>query len=281
MCELLVGLPAVTCSAIVDDAGGRCGCTSRPGRPAGVSRLSASGGGQGRGRGRAGGPAGVRAAGPAGVAQASLVCPAPACPVGSWTGEDPAIAAPRLALTDRAGRWVTEQVGRWGRTVNEVAVELGCDWHTVNDAVIAYGTALVETTPTASVSRRPWGWTRRCSSGKGRGAASVVDLDRRRRRRPAARRRRLVERRASRAAGWPPERRVAGASDRAGRRWICPGPTGRCSTRCCPTPPRSPTRSTSSSWPTASSTSAAGGCRTRRSAIGAARTIRSTGAAAC
>jgi transposase len=28
--------------------------------------------------------------------------------------------------------------------VNEVAVELGCDWHTVNDAVIAYGTPLVE-----------------------------------------------------------------------------------------------------------------------------------------
>ena len=28
--------------------------------------------------------------------------------------------------------------------MNEVATELGCDWHTVNDAVIAYGTALVE-----------------------------------------------------------------------------------------------------------------------------------------
>lgn len=62
----------------------------------------------------------------------------------SWTVGDLAIASPRLALTDRAGRWVTEQVGRWGRTVNEVAVELGCDWHTVNDAVIAYGTALVD-----------------------------------------------------------------------------------------------------------------------------------------
>ena len=43
------------------------------------------------------------------------------------------IAAARLVMTDRAGRWVTEQVGRWGRTVNEVAVELGCDWHTIND----------------------------------------------------------------------------------------------------------------------------------------------------
>jgi transposase len=47
-------------------------------------------------------------------------------------------------MTDRAGRWATEQVGRHGRTVNEVAVELGCDWHTVNDTVIAYGTPLIE-----------------------------------------------------------------------------------------------------------------------------------------
>ena len=71
-------------------------------------------------------------------------CMDAACAVGSWTAENTAIAAPRLGLTDRAGRWVTEQVGRWGRTVNEVAVELGCDWHTVNDTVIAYGTALVD-----------------------------------------------------------------------------------------------------------------------------------------
>jgi transposase len=47
-------------------------------------------------------------------------------------------------MTDRAGRWVCEQVGRLGRTVAELARELGSDWHTVNDAVIAYGTALVE-----------------------------------------------------------------------------------------------------------------------------------------
>ncbi len=71
-------------------------------------------------------------------------CPSPGCPVGSWTGLDARIAAPRLAMTDRAGRWVTEQVGRRGRTVNEIAVELGCDWHTINDTVIAYGTPLVE-----------------------------------------------------------------------------------------------------------------------------------------
>jgi transposase len=31
-------------------------------------------------------------------------CPSLSCPVGSWTGEHPAIAAPRLGMTDRAGR---------------------------------------------------------------------------------------------------------------------------------------------------------------------------------
>jgi transposase len=35
-------------------------------------------------------------------------------------------------------------VGRLGRTVAEVARELGCDWHTVNDAVMAYGAALID-----------------------------------------------------------------------------------------------------------------------------------------
>ena len=66
------------------------------------------------------------------------------CPTGSWTGEDPRIAPARAAMTDRAARWCCEQVGRLGRTVAEVAKELGCDWHTVNGAVIAYGAPLVE-----------------------------------------------------------------------------------------------------------------------------------------
>ena len=35
------------------------------------------------------------------------------------------------------------QVGG-GRTVSEVAAELSCDWHTVNDAVLTYGEALLE-----------------------------------------------------------------------------------------------------------------------------------------
>jgi transposase len=71
-------------------------------------------------------------------------CGDPDCPNRSWTEGDDRIAAPRLALTDRAGRWVTVEVGKFGRSVNEVAEVLGCDWHTVNDAVIAYGAALVD-----------------------------------------------------------------------------------------------------------------------------------------
>ncbi len=71
-------------------------------------------------------------------------CPEQDCPMGSFTETDERIAFPRLALTDRAGRFATLEVGRYGRSVNEVADVLGCDWHTVNDAVLAYGAALVD-----------------------------------------------------------------------------------------------------------------------------------------
>jgi transposase len=39
---------------------------------------------------------------------------------------------------------VTIQVGRWARSVNEVADELACAWYTVNDTVVSYGEALLE-----------------------------------------------------------------------------------------------------------------------------------------
>ncbi len=63
---------------------------------------------------------------------------------GSFTEQAPAIAASRLKLTDRAGRWATVQVGRHGRSVTEVAKDLGCGWHPVMDAVAAYGQALID-----------------------------------------------------------------------------------------------------------------------------------------
>ena len=71
-------------------------------------------------------------------------CPRLRCGVGSWTVEQPDIAPAGHRLTTRAARWATRQVGGSGRSVAEVAAELGCDWHTVNDAVIGYGAALLE-----------------------------------------------------------------------------------------------------------------------------------------
>jgi transposase len=56
--------------------------------------------------------------------------------------EDHRIAAKNCLLTTRAAKWATVQVGG-GRTVSEVAAELACDWHTVNDAVTTYGAALL------------------------------------------------------------------------------------------------------------------------------------------
>ena len=71
-------------------------------------------------------------------------CVEQGCPAGTWTEVDERIAAPRLKMTDRAGRWATFEVGKNGRTVAEIAEHLGCDWHTINDAVLAYGSALID-----------------------------------------------------------------------------------------------------------------------------------------
>ena len=71
-------------------------------------------------------------------------CPAGRCGIGSWTIEHPEIAPAGQKLTTRAGRWATEQVGRYARSVSEVAEVLGTDWHTINDAVIGYGEALID-----------------------------------------------------------------------------------------------------------------------------------------
>lgn len=71
-------------------------------------------------------------------------CPAFRCGVGSWTVEHPEIAPAGHRLTTRAGRWACEQVGRRAQPVTDIADALGCDWHTVNDAVVAYGEALLD-----------------------------------------------------------------------------------------------------------------------------------------
>jgi len=71
-----------------------------------------------------------------------LQCPVPACPRTTWTLTDHRIAAKQALLTTRCAKWATEQVGR-GRAVADVARELGCDWHTINDTVTLYGETLL------------------------------------------------------------------------------------------------------------------------------------------
>ncbi|HTW99982.1 MAG TPA: ISL3 family transposase [Acidimicrobiales bacterium] len=148
MCELLVGLPAVNVLGIDDVAGEalRVHIESRARRPfcevCGIASVV-------KDRPR------VELVDLAVFGRATRLvwhkhrwaCPDANCPQGSWTGEDERIGYRRLAMSDRAGRWVTEQVGRYARSVNEVAHELGCDWHTVNGAVMAYGGALVDDDP--------------------------------------------------------------------------------------------------------------------------------------
>jgi transposase len=72
-----------------------------------------------------------------------MACPNPHCATNSFVVGDHRIAAKGCLLTTRAAKWATQQVGQ-GRTVAEVAAELGCDWHTVNDALTTYGSALIE-----------------------------------------------------------------------------------------------------------------------------------------
>jgi transposase len=145
VCELLVGLPEVTVLGVedrpggplmvhVEQAGDRPGCLGCGGRPVVKDRETVE-----------------LVDLPAFGRQTRLcwhkvrwACPHGDCAMTTWTWADPRIGAARLVMTDRAGRWATEQVGRYARSVNELAVELGCDWHTINDTVAAYGTALVD-----------------------------------------------------------------------------------------------------------------------------------------
>jgi transposase len=61
-----------------------------------------------------------------------------------WCDENAEIGGARSALTTRAARWATLQVGRNGRAVSDVASELGCGWHTVMDAVVVIGEQLID-----------------------------------------------------------------------------------------------------------------------------------------
>lgn len=62
----------------------------------------------------------------------------------TWIEQYWEIASARCVLTTSAARWPTLQVGSFGRSVAEVVDDLGCDWHTVIDAVERFGTPLMD-----------------------------------------------------------------------------------------------------------------------------------------
>ena len=144
MCELLVGLPDVNVNGVGDWPGWlRIEITTRAPRP-----VCAGCGGVVHGHGR---NDVVLVDLPVFGRPTRLVwskqrwkCPNTGCEVGTWCEIDERIAPGRAAITGRAGRWVTVQVGRHGRSVAEVAKDLSCDWHTIMDAVVHFGTPLVD-----------------------------------------------------------------------------------------------------------------------------------------
>ena len=69
-------------------------------------------------------------------------CPNGDCAVGTFTEQTAETAPARARLTSRAARWATRRVGR-GRTVAEIAAELGWVWHTVMGEVRRWRTALL------------------------------------------------------------------------------------------------------------------------------------------
>ena len=70
-------------------------------------------------------------------------CVNPGCPKRTRVLEDHRIAAKHCLLTTRAAKWATRQVGGAARS-QRWPTSWACDWHTVNDAVITYGEALLE-----------------------------------------------------------------------------------------------------------------------------------------
>lgn len=178
----------------------------------------------------------------------------------------------------------TVQVGRSGRPVSDVAGELGCDWYTVNDAVVAYGEALLATDTDRVGTVNALGLDETLFLREGerhfkQWYTSIVDVG------GPGRQPKLVEviegRTAAKASAWLDEQPEAWLMAIRWGCWTCRARTARPSRTASAMSPRSRTRFTCTNTPTPRSMSVVGGCRTKRSATGATRTTRCTGAAGC
>ncbi len=202
-------------------------------------------------------------------------CPEPSCPRGSWIQTDHRIALPHMVLTDRAARWACEQVGRPARSVNEVATELGCDWHTPQR-----GGHHLQLHACRSPRLRPSARSRCCSFAQARIGvrtsppnSSMLSL-------VSSSTLSLVAAQKRRVLGLQPKIKH-GVTVCGGPPWTCPEPTGRCPTRCCHTRSKSLIRSTWSNMPTPNWMNVGAVSTTRQWAIAGGRLIRSTNADTC
>jgi hypothetical protein len=195
----------------------------------------------------------------------------------SWVLSDHRIAAKHCLLTTRAAKWATVQVGT-GRTVSEVATELACDWHTVNDAVTTYGKALLEAdrkrlNQTTATGLDETSFVKVGAKSQADYATTVADVENHQ----------IIDilpsRRYTDVAAWIDKQPVPGRSGSASVPSTCRPPTPRCTRSSCPPQPRPSTRSMPSRWPIAASTPFDAGCNPSSSAIGVAETIRSIGRA--
>ena len=186
--------------------------------------------------------------------------------------EDHRIAAKNCLLTTRAAKWATVQVGG-GRTVSEVAAELACDWHTVNDAVTTYGEALLTADRKRLNQTTAIGLDETSFVQARRLAATPATPPRW----PTWRTTRSST--SSRPANTSTWRAGSTNSPRPGRSGsasapsTCRPPTRRCTRSSCPRPPGGRPLPCSSRWPIAASTPSAAGCRTNRPGTGVEETI--------
>ena len=109
-------------------------------------------------------------------------CPSLECSAGTVTEQDREIAPPREKLTTRAARWATRQAGR-ARPVGDVAGELGCSWHPVNESVRRWGEALLAADTERIAETEALGLDEHLMGRRGRyktkaWATSIVDVGR-------------------------------------------------------------------------------------------------------